>query len=100
MSPANPGAAGRPSTRDLELALFEKIDQRLDAVAEDLRDVRDRVIRIEAQDPSAKVIALENRVRMLEEWKARVAGQVAMIVVPIASIVGIAITVLFNMIIK
>ncbi len=78
----------RSSTRQLELALFEKIDQQLDGIVEDVRDVRERVIRIEAQDPSAKIVALEARVRTLEDWKSKIAGQVAMIVVPLAAAVG------------
>ena len=85
----NTGGGGSRSPRELELALFEKIDTRLDSLVEDVRDVRERVIRIEAQDPSAKISSLETRVRDLENWKSRVAGQVALVVVPIAAGCGV-----------
>lgn len=81
-------SAGNQPSRDLELALIEKIDSRLDTLAEDMRDVRERVIRIEAQDVSAKINGLEGRVKLLEEWKARFQGQVALIVVPTAAATG------------
>lgn len=74
--------------RQAELALIERIDSRLDKLAEDVTDVRERVIRIESQDVTAKLNALEVRTRVLEEWRARVAGQVTLFVIPIAAAVG------------
>ena len=87
-------------TRGLQIALFEKIDSRLDELTKALQDVRDRVIRIEAQDPSAKISALDTRVRAIEEWKSRLAGQVALIVVPIAAAVGFIIKVIVDTVAK
>lgn len=89
----NPGSR----TIQIELAMFEKIDQRLDNLAEDVRDVRERVIRIESQEVSAKLVIVEARVRALEEWKARVAGQIALIVVPIAAVVSVIIKLVIDL---
>lgn len=88
-----------PSSRtiQIELAMFEKIDQHLDNLAEDVRDVRERVIRIESQEVSAKLVIVEARVRALEEWKARVAGQIALIVVPIAAVVSVIIKLVIDL---
>lgn len=77
-----------PSRHDLEIAMFEKIDARLDMLAEDMKDVRERVIRIEAQDVTGKVAALEQRVQTLERWQSRITGQVALIIVPISAAIG------------
>lgn len=85
---------------ELQLALIERIDSRLDAVAEDMRDVRERVIRIEAQDVAGKLTIMETRLKTLEEWKARVTGQVALVIVPVAAAVGAAIKLVLDLLFK
>lgn len=97
MAEPRSSAPRKHTNSELELALFERIDSRLDNLAEDVRDVRERVIRIESQEVSAKLVLVEQRVRALEEWKARVAGQIALIVVPIAAAVSVAIKIIIDL---
>lgn len=86
-------------TREIELELFKRVDARLERIEEkmDVRlsrieekmgEMNERTIRLDAQDVGPKVKELESRVRALEEWKSRVGGQIAVIIVPIAAAVG------------
>lgn len=95
MPPAN-NSGNR--TRELELALFEKIETSLGELHADMRDVRERVIRIEAQDVQGKLTSLELRVSTLEKWQSRVVGQIAIAVIPISAAVGVLIKLAFDLI--
>lgn len=47
--------------------LVEKVDDRFDSFRQDMTDVRDRLMRIEAQDQPAKLKDMENRVKDLSK---------------------------------
>lgn len=88
------------SRRDVELALIEKIDARLENLSEDVRDVRERVIRIEAQDVSGKLSALELRIAHLENWRSKIMGQIALVVIPVTAAVGVFVKVLIDLAVR
>lgn len=93
--PDNPNRA-----REIEIELFKRLDVRLERIEEKMDDMNEKIIRLDAQDVTPKIKELETRVRALEEWKSRIAGQVAVIVVPIAAGVGAVVKVLFDVMAK
>lgn len=92
--------ANHSRAREIEIELFKRLDVRLERIEEKMDDMNEKIIRLDAQDMAPKVKDLETRVRALEEWKSRIAGQVAMIVIPIAATVGAVVKVLFDVMSK
>lgn len=86
--------------REIEIELFKRLDVRLERLEEKIDDMNEKIIRLDAQDMSPKIKELELRVRHLEEWKSRIAGQVAVVVVPIAAAVGAIIKVVLDITMK
>jgi hypothetical protein len=57
--------------------LVDKVDQRFDGFRDDMKDVRDRLTRIEAQDQPQKLAKLENDLKDAVQEVARVEKEAA-----------------------
>lgn len=73
--------------------VISRLSRILDEMSRELRDVRERVIRIEERDLSARIRQLEEENRGLREWRVEVETKGQMMTAGLAALVSIMVSV-------